>query len=334
MNIQDKDKQIVIYQAEDGQFQLEVNLTNETVWLTQEQMASLFKKARTTITEHVNNIFKEAELEEVAVCRKFRHTAADGKNYETKYYNLDVIISVGYRVRSKSGTQFRIWANKILKNYLIQGYAINETRLKTQTKRIRELENTLGLLSNVVKNKQLKKDEAIGLLEIITDYTYALDLLDKYDHQALEIENTNTFEIFKITYNEALAAIKMLKNKFGDAEKILFGREKDKSFKGSLYNIYQTFESRDLYPSVEEKAAHLLYFIIKNHSFTDGNKRIGAFLFIWFLEKNHYLYSLNGKKRIEDNALVAICLMTAESKSVEKEIIIKLIVNLINKRNA
>ncbi|MBT7087516.1 virulence protein RhuM/Fic/DOC family protein, partial [bacterium] len=249
-------------------------------------------------------------------------------------YNLDVIISVGYRVNSKRGTQFRIWANKILKNYLIQGYAINETRLKTQTKRIRELENTLGLLSNVVKNKQLKKDEAIGLLEIITDYTYALDLLDKYDHQALEIENTNTLEIFKITYNEALAAIKMLKNKFGDAEKILFGREKDKSFKGSLYNIYQTFESRDLYPSVEEKAAHLLYFIIKNHSFTDGNKRIGAFLFIWFLEKNHYLYSLNGKKRIEDNALVAICLMTAESKSVEKEIIIKLIVNLINKRNA
>ena len=331
MNIQDKDKQIVIYQAEDGQFQLEVNLKNETLWLAQNQIADLFNRERSVITKHLNNIFKTNELEKESNVQKMHFAHSDKP---ITLYNLDVIISVGYRVNSKRGTQFRMWANKILKNYLIQGYAINETRLKTQTKRIRELENTLGLLSNVVKNKQLKKDEAIGLLEIITDYTYALDLLDKYDHQALEIENTNTLEIFKITYNEALAAIKMLKNKFGDAEKILFGREKDKSFKGSLYNIYQTFESRDLYPSVEEKAAHLLYFIIKNHSFTDGNKRIGAFLFIWFLEKNHYLYSLNGKKRIEDNALVAICLMTAESKSVEKEIIIKLIVNLINKRNA
>ena len=330
MNIQDKDKQIVIYNAEDGSIQLEVNLKNETLWLSQNQIADLFNRERSVITKHLNNIFKTNELEKESNVQKMHFAHSDKP---ITLYNLDVIISVGYRVNSKRGTQFRMWANKILKNYLIQGYAINETRLKTQTKRIRELENTLGLLSNVVKNKQLKKDEAIGLLEIITDYTYALDLLDKYDHQALEIENTNTFEIFKITYDEALIAIKMLKNKFGDAEKILFGREKDKSFKGSLYNIYQTFESRDLYPSVEEKAAHLLYFIIKNHSFTDGNKRIGAFLFIWFLEKNHYLYSLNGKKRIEDNALVAICLMTAESKSVEKEIIIKLIVNLINKRN-
>ena len=330
MNIQDKDKQIVIYNAEDGSIQLEVNLKNETLWLSQNQIADLFNRERSVITKHLNNIFKTNELEKESNVQKMHFAHSDKP---ITLYNLDVIISVGYRVNSKRGTQFRMWANKILKNYLIQGYAINEIRLKTQTKRIRELENTLGILSNVVKNKQLKKSEAVGLLEIITDYTYALDLLDKYDHQALEIENTNTLEIFKITYDEALIAIKMLKNKFGDAEKILFGREKDKSFKGSLYNIYQTFESRDLYPSVEEKAAHLLYFIIKNHSFTDGNKRIGAFLFIWFLEKNHYLYSLNGKKRIEDNALVAICLMTAESKSVEKEIIIKLIVNLINKRN-
>ena len=331
MNIQHKDKQIVIYNAEDGSIQLEVNLKNETLWLSQNQIADLFNRERSVITKHLNNIFKTNELEKESNVQKMHFAHSDKP---ITLYNLDVIISVGYRVNSKRGTQFRMWANKILKNYLIQGYAINEIRLKTQTKRIRELENTLGILSNVVKNKQLKKSEAVGLLEIITDYTYALDLLDKYDHQALEIENTNTLEIFKITYDEALIAIKMLKNKFGDAEKILFGREKDKSFKGSLYNIYQTFESRDLYPSVEEKAAHLLYFIIKNHSFTDGNKRIGAFLFIWFLEKNHYLYSLNGKKRIEDNALVAICLMTAESKSVEKEIIIKLIVNLINKRNA
>jgi prophage maintenance system killer protein len=330
MNIQDKDKQIVIYNAEDGSIQLEVNLKNETLWLSQNQIADLFNRERSVITKHLNNIFKTNELEKESNVQKMHFAHSDKP---ITLYNLDVIISVGYRVNSKRGTQFRMWANKILKNYLIQGYAINEIRLKTQTKRIRELENTLGILSNVVKNKQLKKSEAVGLLEIITDYTYALDLLDKYDHQALEIENTNTLEIFKITYDEALIAIKMLKNKFGDAEKILFGREKDKSFKGSLYNIYQTFESRDLYPSVEEKAAHLLYFIIKNHSFTDGNKRIGAFLFIWFLEKNHYLYSLNGKKRIEDNALVAICLMTAESKPVEKEIIIKLIVNLINKRN-
>jgi len=335
------DGEIVIYSAgkktrkSDDASSVEVRLSGETVWLTQKQMAELFDKTTPTINEHIKNVFKERELRRYSVIRKFRITAADGKIYNTEHYNLDVIISVGYRVKSKRGTQFRIWANKILKNFLLNGYAINKNRLKTQTGKVRELEKTIRVLTAVIDRKELKADEAVGLVKVIRDYTYALDLLDQYDHQRVVIRDTRCKTIFKISYEDAKKAIEQLRGQFSkNGETVsLFGLEKDDSFRGSLYNVHQTYDGRELYPSVEEKAANLLYFLIKNHSFIDGNKRIGAFLFIWFLEKNNLLYARDGHKRIEDNALVAICLMIAESRPEEKDTIVKVIVNLINKKN-
>lgn len=257
------------------------------------------------------------------------HIANSDKPINT--FSLDVIISVGYRIKSIRGTQFRIWANNILKQYLIKGYSINESRLRQQEKQLRELKNTVNLLNNVLENKELNSDEATGLLKVVTDYAYALDILDKYDHQQLKIEGTTPNELFIIDYKEAKRAIYNLKDKFGGSS--LFGNEKDESFKGSISAIYQTFGGTDLYPSVEEKAANLLYFVVKNHSFSDGNKRIAAYLFVWFLDKNIILYKPDGSKRIADNALVALTLMIAESKSDEKDMMVKVIVNLINIKN-
>lgn len=245
------------------------------------------------------------------------------------YYNLDVIISVGYRVNSKRGTQFRQWATQRLKDYLIKGYAINEQRLKETETKFQELKQAVSLLDNIVKTKEVTGDEAQGLLKVLSDYAFALDILDQYDHQTLKIEKTDTEEVFKISYTEAKQAIEGLKTKFGGSQ--WFGNEKDDSFKGSLETIYQTFDSIDLYPSVQEKAGHLLYFVTKNHSFSDGNKRIAAFLFVWFLERNALLYH-DGKKVIDDNALVALTLMVAESKSNDKDMMVKVIINLINNK--
>lgn len=324
--------EVHIYQSPEGDTAVDVVLKDQSVWLTQEQMSELFEKAKSTINEHIKNIYKEKELSEDQTMRKFGNSEYSTK--PTNFYNLDVIISVGYRVKSLRGTQFRIWANKVLNEYLTKGYVLNEQRLKKQTEKIRELESTIHILSSVIENKELGQPEAIGLLKVIRDYTYALDLLDQYDYQVLEVKDTNTHEVFKITYDEAIAAIQELGNQFRTYEQsTFFGAEKDDSFKGSLYNIYQTYGGQELYPSVEEKAAHLLYFVIKNHSFIDGNKRIGAFLFIWFLERNKFLYTAEGRKRIEDNALVAICLMVAESRPDEKDTITKLLVNLINRHN-
>jgi prophage maintenance system killer protein len=273
-------------------------------------------------------VFKENELEKKSNVQ-IMHIANSDKPVTA--YSLDVIVSVGYRVKSSRGTQFRIWANKILKNYLIKGYAINEKRLHEQSRQLEELKQTVRLLGNITDSKDLSSEEASGLLKVITDYTYALDVLDQYDHQVLEIHDTTPKELFQITYDEAIKAIKGLHGRFGGSS--LFGNEKDKSFQGSLAAIYQTFGSHDLYPSVEEKAAHLLYFVIKNHSFSDGNKRIAAFLFVWFLEKNDILYKANGNRRIANNALVALTLMIAESKPEEKDIMVKVVVNLINLKN-
>jgi prophage maintenance system killer protein len=323
--------EIIIYKASDGKTQLDVKLEEETVWLTQKQMSSLFDKNVRTINEHIKNSFIEGELAENSVIRNFRITAADGKSYNTKFYNLDVIISVGYRVKSKRGTQFRIWANSVLKDYLVRGYALNEKRLKEQSEKIKEIERTLEIFSNVVEHYQLNRDEFSGILKVVTDYTRALDLLDDYDNQRLKIDRTNKDEIFKIDYDSAKMIIRKLKEKFGGSS--LFGKEKDQSFKGTVGTIYQTFGKKQLYPSIEEKAAHLLYFTIKNHSFIDGNKRIAAALFLWFLEMNNYLYGKNDRKRIADNALVAICLLIAESNPKEKDVIVKVVVNLINKLN-
>jgi prophage maintenance system killer protein len=326
--------EIIIYQAPDGTTDLDVRLENETVWLTQEQMATLFQRDRTVIGRHIRNIFSEDELDEKVVCAKFAHTtqhgAMTGKSQETVtiLYNLDVIISVGYRVKSKQGTQFRIWANKVLKEYLIKGYVVHD---KIKLQQYEDLRQTVQLLSNVMQHKELNADEATGLLQVITDYTYALDTLDKYDYQQLTVENTTAETPFHATYENAMEAINFLRHKFGGSD--LFGNEKDQSFRSSIATIYQTFGGVDLYPSIEEKAAMLLYLVTKNHSFSDGNKRIAAFLFLWFMEKNGILYRPDGSKLIENNTLVALTLMIAESRTEEKDVMVKVIVNLINRNN-
>lgn len=324
----EKTGEILLYQAEDGQTTLDVQLEKDTVWLTQAQMADLFDLDRSVMTKHIRNIFKSEELEENSVCAIYAHTANDGKKYKTKFYNLDMILSVGYRANSKKATQFRIWANKILKQYLIKGYAIQD---KIKVEQYENLRQTVSLLANVLERKELSADEATGLLKVVTDFAYALDVLDKYDHQVLNIEHTSTEQYFTITYSEAMEAIRSLGSKFGSST--LFGNEKDNSFKGSIATIYQSFGGVDLYPSVEEKAANLLYFVVKNHSFSDGNKRIAAFLFVWFLERNKLLYTPTGSKRIADNALVALTLMIAESKPDEKDMMVRVVVSLINGNN-
>jgi len=330
--------EIVIYRTKDGKAALDVNLQEETVWLSQVQMSELFEKDRRTISEHINNVFKEKELSKNRTIRKFRIVQKEGDRTverEVDFYNLDVIISVGYRVKSQRGTQFRIWATQVLKDYILKGYSINEKRLQEQNARLLELQKTVGLLQRVMEGRELGHDEATGLLQVITDYSYALSLLDQYDHQQLNIRHLTKKKPFFLTYEAARRAI----DKLGEQSKkigrpiTLFGREKDQSFKGSLGAIYQTFDGKEVYPSVEEKAAHLLYFVVKNHAFIDGNKRIGAFLFVWFLDANGILYADDGRKRIGDNALVALTLMIAESRPEDKDIITKVIVNLINRDN-
>jgi prophage maintenance system killer protein len=327
--------EIEIYKSPDNKIELQVNLENETVWLSQTQMALLFQRDRSVITKHINNVFKEGELDENVVSANFAHTtphgAVKGKTQETvtKYFNLDVIISVGYRVKSKQGTQFRQWATQRLKDYLVKGYAINEKRLAEAESRFTELKQAIKLFDKVAQTKEISGGEAQGLLKVLSDFSVALDILDKYDHQKLKIKKSKSKEVFRITFKEAKTAIAGLKDKFGGSE--LFGKEKDQSFKSSLSAIYQTFDKNDVYPSIEEKAAQLLYFVVKNHSFTDGNKRIAAFLFVWFLERNNLLYH-QGKKVIDDNALVALTLMIAESNPDDKNMMIKVIVNLINNK--
>ncbi len=322
--------QVIFFQAEDGKEKLDVRLEQETVWLTQAQMGQLFDKTAPTINEHIKNIFSEEELNESATIRKFRIVRQEGKRMverELDHYNLDVIISVGYRVKSKRGTQFRIWASGVLKDFLVKGYALNEKRLQEKTQQLEELKGTVKLIGQVLQRKDINTDEARGLLQVISDYAYALDVLDQYDHQQLTIPASNRPEVFKISYESAMNAIEGLKNKFGGSA--LFGNEKDDSFRGSIGAIYQTFAGEDLYQSLEEKAANLLYFVVKNHSFSDGNKRIAAMLFIWFLDSNKSLYTPSGEKIIEDKTLVALTLMIAESNPDDKDMMIKVIVNLI-----
>ena len=322
--------QIVIYQSEDGQTQVDVRLENETVWLTQQQIAELFNTKRPAITKHLKNIYASEELDETSTCSILEHMGNEGKQtYSTKYYNLDAIISVGYRVNSKNATRFRQWANTVLKQYLIKGYAVNERMRKEQ---IGELRQLVGMLGRTIQNQPLlSNDETDALFKVVTDYTYALDTLDNYDYGRLTINKTTEEELFHATYDNAMEAIKGLREKFGGS--VLFGHEKDNSFKSSIGQIYQTFDGEELYPSVEEKAAMLLYLVTKNHSFSDGNKRIAATLFLWFLNGNHILYHPDGSKRIADSTLVALTLMIAESRTEEKDVMVKVVVNLINKNN-
>ncbi|MHB1460650.1 MAG: RhuM family protein [Armatimonadota bacterium] len=330
--------EIVIYETDNGKSALEVRLDKDTVWLTQRQMASLFDKDTDTVGLHIRNIYNEGELEKDPTTEESSVVQSEGSRNVlrvVRLYNLDVIISVGYRVKSKRGTQFRQWATSVLRDHIIKGYSINQRRLSEQADHYRELQEAVRLIGEVLFQQALNAPQTKGLLQVIIDYAYALSVLDDYDHQQLGIRNTTQKAPFEITYDAARKAIDAMADQMRQDGKVLglFGSEKDESFKSSLAAIYQTFDGDDLYPSIEEKAANLLYFVTKNHSFSDGNKRIAAAIFLWFLDKNRLLYSEDGRKRLGDNALVALTLMIAESKPQHKDIIIKVVVNLINKDN-
>ena len=324
--------QIIIYQTDDDQTQIDVRLENETVWLTQAQMAELFQTDRTSIVRHINKIYADDELDRDSTCAKIAQVQKEGQRTVRRsipYFNLDMIISVGYRVNSKRGVKFRQWANRVLKQYLIKGYAINE-RLRHE--QISELRQLVQVVSRTLQHREQENTiETQDLLDVVVDYTYALDTLDNYDYERLTIDQTTKVASFHATYENAMEQIQRLRDKFGAS--VLFGNEKDDSFKSSIGQIYQTFGGDELYPSVEEKAAMLLYLVTKNHSFSDGNKRIAATLFLWFLNNNKILYNSDGSKRIADSTLVALTLMIAESKTEEKDVMVKVVVNLINQRN-
>lgn len=331
MELSDK---IAIYRSADGETQLEVKIDKEMVWLNVSQMAELFGRDSKTIRKHIDNAIREELAGEVVVAKfatTTQHGAMTGKTqtHDVSFYNLDVIISVGYRVKSQKGVEFRMWANKVLKDYLVKGYAVNKALTE---QRYSELKQLVAVLGRTVKSQEaLTSKDALDLIEVVSNYTYALDILDRYDYQQLSIEQTTSEEKFHATYEGAMNVIRELKAKFGGSK--WFANEKDDSFKSSIGQIYQTFDGHDLYPSVEEKAAMLLYLVTKNHSFTDGNKRIAATLFLWFMAENGILYNPDGTKRIADNTLVALTLMIAESRTEEKDTMVKVLVNLINRNN-
>jgi len=315
-----KNGSIVLYQAPDGSMNMDVRLKEETLWLNLNQISTLFDRDKSVISRHLGNIFREGELDRGAVVAFFATTAADGKTYQVEYFNLDAILSVGYRVNSRRGTQFRIWATQVLRDHLVKGYSVNAKRLK-------ELRQSLKLIGRVLERYDVSSDQARALLRVVTDYAAALDLLDDYDHQRVSVPRLKAGAAKGIDYDEARAVIGELRRKFGGSD--LFGREKDQGLRASLGAVMQSFDGKDLYPSREEKAAHLLYFLVKNHGFVDGNKRIAAALFLWFMEKNGMLYRADGSRRIANNALVAITLMIAESDPKQKDILTKMVVNLI-----
>lgn len=331
MDLSDK---IAIYRSADGETQLDVKIDKEMVWLNVSQMAELFGRDSKTIRKHIDNAIREELAGEVVVAKfatTTQHGAMTGKTqtHDVSFYNLDVIISVGYRVKSQKGVEFRMWANKVLKDYLVKGYAVNKALTE---QRYSELKQLVAVLERTVKSQEtLTSKDALDLIEVVSNYTYALDILDRYDYQQLSIEQTTSEEKFHATYEGAMNVIRELKAKFGGSK--WFANEKDDSFKSSIGQIYQTFDGHDLYPSVEEKAAMLLYLVTKNHSFTDGNKRIAATLFLWFMAENGILYNPDGTKRIADNTLVALTLMIAESRAEEKDTMVKVLVNLINRNN-
>ena len=326
---------IVIYQSEDGLVRMEalVDPTGETIWATQKAMASLFGVTTAAINQHLKNIFDDQELKQEATIQKSLIVRREGNRKVSRnvlMYNLDAILSVGYRISSKQATQFRIWASRVLKQYMLRGYVINQNAVAEQ--KYEDLKQAMSLLENVFnKELLLSSDQVTDLFDVIRDYTYALDTLDAYDYQSLQIADTTAPERFHATYENAMEAIKSLKNKFGGSD--LFGVEKDASFHSSIGQIYQTWDGKDLYPSIEEKAAMLLYLVVKNHSFVDGNKRIAATLFLWFMQNNGILYRPDGAKRISDASLVALTLMIAESHTEEMDTMVKVVVSLINRKN-
>ncbi len=324
-----KKGEIVIYQTPDKKVKIDVNLDQNTVWLTQKQIAELFDKGVPAVNEHIKNIFKTNELKENSVIRNFRITAKDGKEYDTKHYNLDVIISVGYRVSSKRATQFRIWATKTLKDYLVKGYVVNEKRLLEAQDKFKELQTAIEFLQKKSGHELLAGQEQ-EILSLLGDYSKTLTLLEKYDTEKLSLSKKGRGS-FILNYDSAKSIIsdvgKELRNKKEASE--FFGKENGDKLNGIMGALYQTFNKKELYSSIEEKAAHLLYFIIKDHPFIDGNKRIASFLFVYFLDKNNYLHKETGERKINDNALVALALLIAVSDRSEKEKLIKIITNLL-----
>jgi prophage maintenance system killer protein len=317
---------VSLYQSPDGSNSLEVQLDKETVWLSQKQMAELFQRERSVITKHLRNVFIENELDEKSNVQNMHFAFSDKP---VALYNLDVIISVGYRVKSQQGTRFRQWATSVLRDHIVKGYTLNEQRFREQAEKLTEMQQSVALLARTLTNQELVSETGKDVLRVITDYAYALNLLDRYDHGTLTIEEITRQALHSVEYDEAIGIVASMKGEFDG----LFGIEKDQGFKSALGAIYQTFGGEELYPSVEEKAANLLYFVVKNHAFSDGNKRIAAALFIYFLGRNGILYRPDGSKRLADNALVALTLLIAESRPDEKETIVKVIVNLINRKN-
>lgn len=328
MTKDNNNQQIVIYQAENGDSQIDVRLEQETVWLSQAQMVDLFGRDQSVISRHIRNAITEGEVNEKSNMQKMHIANSDRP---IVLYDLDVVISVGYRIKSEHGVLFRRWANNVLKQYLVQGYALNERKLQAEQEKLNDLKQTIALSSRLLHNQALTQQESQSILLVLEKYSHALTVLDDYDHQRLTIIGTKVISQPKIEYHEAMIQIRLWRDK----EKLggLFGNEKDNSFKSALETIYQTFDGEELYPSIEEKAANLLYFVVKNHAFSDGNKRIAAAMFAWFLERNNHLYNELGEKRIADNALVAFTLLIAESKPEEREMIVKVIINLINGKN-
>jgi len=327
---------IVLYKTKDGRVALDVRLERETLWLSLNEIADLFGRDKSVISRHLRNVFSSNELKRgptVAFFATVQHEGGRAVERQIEFFNLDVILSVGYRVNSRQGTQFRIWATQVLKDHILKGYTLNERRLQAQVSRLKELQHAVDLMGRIISERTITGTEAEGLLKVITEYSFALRLLDQYDHQQLRLHGTTEVGRFILTCEASRSAIARMAETMGPAASGLFGHEKDKGLASAIGAIYQTFGGHDLYPSIEEKAAHLLYFVVKNHAFVDGNKRIGAFLFIWFLDGNGLLYRKNGTKRLADNALVALTLLIAESKPAEKDIICKVVVNLINREN-
>lgn len=331
MTIQDNlDNQIVIYQTADGQTQIDVKMQEETVWLTQDMIVKLFNSSKANISEHIKHIYEEGELDKISTVRKFRTVRQEGKRQVSRkleYYNLDLILSVGYRVKSKTATQFRIWANKILKEYLIKGYSINEQLLLKQQQQLETLQNTISLLTRSLTNQVETVEQAQSVAKILETFAHGLNLLDNFDHKKLDRKGNTTKEAIRISKDEFLEVINAMKSDF---ESDVFAVPKDESFSSSVNQIYQTFDGKELYPTLEEKAAMLLYLIVKNHSFADGNKRIGASCFLYFMSKNGILYN-DGVPIIDNSTLFALTLLIAESNPAEMEIIKQVVISVLNK---
>lgn len=324
-----KISKLVIYKAGGGDVKLEVSLWKNTIWLTQSQIAELFGVDRTVVSKHLRNIFGTKELNKKSVCAIFAHTAVDGKRYKTQFYNLDAIISVGYRVNSRKATQFRIWATSVLRQHILQGYTINEKRLLDVQNRFKELQGAISFLQSKA-NKINSGDQEVELLDLLADYSKTMSLLGEYDKGVL-VNPKGKKAKHKLEYLICQKIISGMKKKLLEEKEAgnLFGNEISRKLEAIIGNLYQTFDRKELYRSIEEKAANLIYLVIKDHPFSDGNKRIAAYLFVYFLDRNDYLFRESGERKINDNALVSLALLIAESDPIEKDVLIKIVVNLI-----